>query len=340
MKKLFFLAVGASLMLTSCGESKENTLNIYNWGDYIDESLIDKFEEETGIDVVYEMYNSNEAMYQKLISGGSNYDILVPSDYMIEKLISEDKLQELDFSMIPNYEYIMPELKDVSFDEENRYSVPYFWGTVGIAYNKNMVEKPDSWGVLFDEANADKIFMYDSSRDMLMVALKYLGYSLNTTNADELEEAKNLLIEQKPLVQAYLDDSIKDKMIGEEGSYAVVYSGDAVFMNMENENIGYVVPKEGSNLWIDSLVIPKDAKNSENAHKFINFIIDTENAKINTEYVNFTTTNSETMNILGDELLQNEGYNLNVVDLDLEVYEDLGDVNSEYDRIYTEVLAN
>ncbi len=340
LKRLLFLVAGATMLLTSCGSKEEKeVLNIYNWGDYIEESLITQFEEETGIDVVYETYASNEAMYQKIVSGGSNYDLLIPSDYMIEKMISEDMLQTIDYSLIPNFEYIMPGLKNMQFDESNEYSVPYMWGTVGIAYNKTMVDEPTSWSVLFDDANSGDIFMYDSSRDMLAVALKYLGYSLNTTDDYELEQARQLLLSQKPLVQAYLDDSIKDKMIGEEGSLAVVYSGDATFMASENENISYVVPEEGSNFWVDALVIPKDATNAENAHKFINFIIDTENAKLNTEYIGFTTTNEKTLEIVDEELLNMVGY-YEDVDMDkMEIFQDLGEYNAEYDRIYTEVLA-
>ncbi|MFV0441084.1 MAG: PotD/PotF family extracellular solute-binding protein [Lachnospirales bacterium] len=338
MKKTLFLIVGACSILTACSSDKES-LYIYNWGDYIEEDLIDKFEDETGISVVYETFASNEAMYQKINAGGSSYDLLIPSDYMIEKMINEDLLQKLDYSLIPNYEYIMPELKNMEFDENSEYTVPYMWGTVGIAYNKALVETPTSWSVMFDEANSGNIFMYDSSRDMIMVALKYLGYSLNTTDENELNEAKELLLNQKPLVQAYLDDSVKDKMIGEEGTYAVVYSGDAVYMNGENENIGYVVPEEGSNVWVDSIVIPKDAENVENAHKFINFIIGTENAKVNSEYIGYTTTNYETLEIIDDSLKNAEGYNVDI-DMDkMEIYRDLGEDIALYDRIYTEVLA-
>ncbi len=339
MKKLFFTLVGATLLLTSCSNEPKNELYIYNWGDYIEEGLIDQFEEETGIDVIYETYASNEAMYQKLKSGGSNYDLLIPSDYMIQKLIKEDMVQPLDYSLIPNYEQILPELKNMTFDNENKFTVPYMWGTVGIAYNKTLAEQPTSWDVLFDEANAGEIFMYDSSRDLLMVGLKYLGYSMNTTNEKEINDARDLLIDQKPLVQAYLDDSVKDKMIGEEGKYAVVYSGDAVYMSQENPNIGYVVPEEGSNLWVDCLVVPKNAQNSENAHKFINFIIDKDNAKVNSEYIGYTTTNAETLKIVDESLLNAEGYNVDMNYDKMEVYADLGENVGLYDRAFTEILA-
>ncbi|MFV0519066.1 MAG: PotD/PotF family extracellular solute-binding protein [Lachnospirales bacterium] len=342
MKKLIFIStlIGVATVLSSCGKENAEKLYIYNWGDYIEESLIDDFENETGIDVIYETYASNEAMYQKIKSGGSNYDILIPSDYMIEKLVNEDMLQPLDYSLIPNYDYVLEDLKGMSFDPENQYTVPYMWGTVGIAYNKSLVDKPTSWSVLFDKSNSGEIFMYDSSRDLLMVGLKYLGYSMNTTNEAEIQDARDLLIAQKPLVQAYLDDSVKDKMIGEEGTYAVVYSGDAVYMSQENENIGYSVPDEGSNVWVDSLVIPKDAKNVLNAHTFINFIMEKENAKINSEYIGYTTTNSETLEIIDEALLNAEGYSVEVDMSKMEIYSDLGKAVSLYDRAFTEILAN
>lgn len=330
--------------LTGCGGSsyENGVVNIYNWGEYIDEDLLDKFEEETGIEVVYDTFDSNESMYVKLKSGGVNYDVVIPSDYMIEKMKNEDMLEEINFDNIPNYQYIREDLKGMSFDEEDKYSVPYFWGTVGILFNTTMVDDVvDSWDILWNEKYADQIFMYDSQRDSLAVALKKLGYSLNSTDENELLEAQQILIEQKPLVQAYFGDPIRDKMIGEEGALAVVYSGDAMFCMNENPNLDYAIPKEGSNTWFDSMVIPKGAENKENAEKFINFMTDPENALQNTKYIGYSTTNQETYDMLDDETKNSLAYWPSDEEIkNNEVYQSLeSETLSLYDKIWTEVLA-
>lgn len=332
-----------SLLLTSCssGEPKEK-LYFYNWGDYIDEDLVSQFEEEYNVDVISEYFTSNEDMYQKLKNGGSSYDVIIPSDYMIEKLINEDMLEPINFANVPNSTFVEPYLQNVQYDTENKYSVPYMWGTVGILYNTDMVTDPvTSWNVLWDEKYSNNIFMYNSQRDSLAVALKLLGYSLNTTNPTELDAAKQLLIDQKPLVQAYVGDNVKDKMIGNEGALAVVYSGDAVYCQMENESLNYIVPEEGSNIWIDAMVIPKGSQNKELAEKFINFLSDPEIAKVNTEYIGFTTANANTMNLLNQEIISIPGF---IVETDkysnMEIFVDLGTSLSLYDEAWTEVLAS
>lgn len=340
------LLLATSFLLGSCGadEGYENGIvYVYNWGDYIDDSLIDKFEEETGIKVVYDTFDSNESMYVKMKSGGVNYDVVIPSDYMVEKMIDEDMLEPINFDNIPNYKYIREDLKHQSFDENDMYSVPYFWGTVGILYNTTMVnDVVDSWDILWDDKYDGQIFMYDSERDSMMVALKKLGYSLNTTDEDELREAQEILIEQKPLVQAYFGDAIKDKMIGEEGVLAVVYSGDAMYCMDENENLAYALPKEGSNTWTDSMVIPKGAENKENAEAFINFMTDPENALINTEYVGYSTPNEATFGMLDEEMKSNSAYWPSSEDLaNNEVFQNLDKSTSKlYARLWTEVLAS
>ena len=243
---------------------------VYNWGDYIDPDVIDMFEEETGIDVVYEEFETNEIMYPKIQSGAIAYDVVCPSDYMIQRMIENNLLEEINYDNIPNLKYIDQKYMDLAkgFDPDNKYSVPYLWGTVGILYNKKMVDEPiDSWGVLWDEKYKDSILMQDSVRDAFGVALKYLGYSLNSTDLDELQAAKNLLMEQKPLVQAYVIDQVRDKMIGNEAALGVIYSGEALYCQQENPNLDYVIPKEGSNLWIDSWVIPKNAENKEQCRR-------------------------------------------------------------------------
>ena len=235
---------------------------VYNWGEYLDPKVLTMFEEETGIDVVYEEFETNEILYPKVSSGAIAYDAVCPSDYMIQRMMENGLLAEIDFDNIPNIKYIGEEYMEQSrqFDPENKYSVPYCWGTVGILYNKTMVDGPvDSWEILWDEKYRDNILMQDSVRDAFGVALKYLGYSLNSTDLDELTEARDLLIRQKPLVQAYVIDQVRDKMIGNEAAIGVIYSGEAIYTQKENPDLEYVVPKEGSNIWIDSWVIPKNA---------------------------------------------------------------------------------
>ena len=253
----------------------DEKLVVYNWGEYIDPEVLTIFEKETGIDVIYEEFETNEILYPKISSGAIAYDVICPSDYMIQRMIKNDLLSEIDFDNIPNLKNIGKQYLEQSrqFDPENKYSVPYCWGTVGILYNKTMVDEPvDSWSILWDEKYKDSILMQDSVRDAFGVALKYLGYSLNSTDLDELTEAKNLLIEQKPLVQAYVIDQVRDKMIGNEAAIGVIYSGEAIYTQKENSNLEYVIPKEGSNIWIDSWVIPKNAEHKENAEKFINSV--------------------------------------------------------------------
>lgn len=272
----------------------DNQVIVYNWGEYLDPDAIEMFEEETGIDVVYEEYETNEIMYPKIQSGAIAYDVVCPSDYMIERMIENDLLAEINFDNIPNIEYIGDVYMEQSrqFDPDNKYSVPYLWGTVGILYNKTMVDEPiDSWAVLWDEKYKDNILMQDSVRDAFGVALKYLGYSLNSTDLDELTAAKKLLIEQKPLVQAYVVDQVRDKMIGNEAAIGVIYSGEAIYTQLENPDLEYVIPKEGSNIWIDSLVIPKNAKHKENAEAFINFVCRPEIAKMNFDYITYSIPN-------------------------------------------------
>ncbi len=343
---LLILTMSSIFLLASCSGSSEPAngyVNIYNWGEYIDEDLITKFEDETGIHVTYDTFDSNESMYVKLKNGGVNYDLVIPSEYMIEKMISENMVQEINFDNIPNYKYIRDDLKNLSYDPENKYSVPYFWGTVGILYNTTMVDDTvDSWDILWDEKYNQEIFMYDSQRDSLMVALKKLGYSLNSTNEDELQEAKKILLEQKPLVQAYFGDPIRDKMIGEEGALAVVYSGDAMYCMSENENLQYAIPQEGSNTWFDSMIIPANAENKENAEAFINFMCDPENALQNSLYVGYSTTNSSTYELIEDDMKELTVYWPTEEDLiNNEVYKMLDSTASKlYDIIWTEVLIS
>ncbi len=281
---------------------------VYNWGEYIDPIVLDMFEEETGISVVYEEFETNESMFPKVQAGAVSYDVVCPSDYMIQRMIENDLLAEINFDNIPNIKNIGPQYMKQSqgFDENNKYSVPYCWGTVGILYNKTLVDDPvDSWSILWDEKYSDQILMQNSVRDAIGIALKYAGYSLNSTDLDELEEAKTLLLKQKPLVQAYVVDQVRDKMISGEAALGVIYSGEAIYTQTENPDLEYVIPKEGSNVWIDSWVIPKNAQNKENAEKFINFLCRPDIAKMNFDYITYSTPNTAARELIEDDAIRN-----------------------------------
>lgn len=312
---------------------------VYNWGEYLDPEVLTMFEEETGIDVVYEEFETNEILYPKISSGAIAYDVICPSDYMIQRMIENDLLAEINFDNIPNVKNIGKDYMEQSrqFDPENKYSVPYCWGTVGILYNKTMVDEPiTSWSVLWDEKYKDNILMQDSVRDAFGVTLKYLGYSLNSTDLDELTEARDLLIKQKPLVQAYVIDQVRDKMIGNEAAIGVIYSGEAIYTQMENPDLEYVIPEEGSNIWIDSWVIPKNAENKENAEKFINFLCRPEIALMNFEYITYSTPNIEARKLIEDEAIRNSEIafpDLSKYD-NLETFQYLG---TEADQTYGEL---
>ena len=311
-------------------------LVVYNWGEYIDPEVLTMFEEETGIDIVYEEFETNEILYPKISSGAIAYYVICPSDYMIQRMIENDLLSEINFDNIPNLKNIGKQYLEQSrqFDPENKYSVPYCWGTVGILYNKMMVDEPvDSWSILWDPKYKDNILMQDSVRDAFGVTLKYLGYSLNSTDLDELTEAKNLLIEQKPLVQAYVIDQVRDKMIGNEAALGVIYSGEAIYTQKENPNLEYVIPKEGSNIWIDSWVIPKNAEHKENAEKFINFLCRPDIALMNFEYITYSTPNEAARELIEDESIRNSEIafpDLSKYD-NLETFQYLG---TEADQVY------
>ena len=293
-------------------------INVYNWGEYIangDDGSLDvirEFERETGIKVNYTNYASNEEMYAKLSSGAADYDVIIPSDYMIERMISEGMLEKLNFSNIPNFSLIDPQYTGLSYDPNDEYSVPYTWGTVGIFYNKTMVDEEDiaeqSWDILWNEKYSGDILMFDNQRDAFGIALMKLGYSQNSTNPDEWQEAYELLDEQKPLVQAYVMDQIFDKMANGEAALAPYYAGDARIMMEENEDIGFYVPKEGTNMFFDAMCIPKGSQNKDAAEKFINFMCDTDIALENIEYICYSTPHSEVYELLDEEIKSNEGF--------------------------------
>ena len=374
-KKVFAISMAgltaASALLSGCGASGNTgasgtdsaasgsadggELYVYNWGEYIDEDVISQFEEETGITVVYDLFETNEEMYPVIEAGAVNYDVVCPSDYMIQKMRENDLLAELNFDNIPNIDQIDPAYMEMSqaFDPENKYSVPYCWGTVGILYNTKLLDElgvpaPTKWADLWDERLSGEILMQDSVRDAFMVALKKDGYSMNSESKDELEQTKQELIDQKPLVQAYVIDQVRDKMIGSEAAVGVIYSGEMLYIQDEVANLGldydleYVIPEEGTNLWLDSWVIPKNAKNKENAEKWIDFMCRPEIAKANFEYITYPTPNKGAFELLDEEMQNNKAVFPDIDSLkNSEVYKYLGDeTDAVYNELWKEVKAN
>lgn len=334
--------------LFGCGSDRgvNGQVIVYNWGEYIDPETLRMFEEETGIKVIYDEFETNESMYPKVESGAVAYDIACPSDYMISRMIENGMLSEINYDHIPNakknigaqyYE------QAAGFDPENKYAIPYCWGTVGILYNQTMVEEPITrWEQLWDEKYADNILMQDSVRDAFMVAEKLNGDSMNTLDAGELEDAKNLLIKQKPLVQAYVVDQVRDKMIGGEAAIGVIYSGEAIYTQKENPDLVYVIPEEGTNVWIDSWVILKNAPNKENAEKFIDFMCREDIALMNFDYITYSTPNVAARELIEDETIKNSEIafpDLSQYD-NLETYVYLGeDGDYLYNELWKEVKA-
>ena len=298
MKKLFAMALVLSLtagLLTGCvrsrdavgGDTGSNVVNVYNWGEYIDESVLDDFEAATGIKVNYQMYDSNETMYSKIAGGGANYDVVIPSDYMVARLIEEDLVAPLNFDNIPNFADIDPALKNPAYDPENLYSVPYMWGLMGVIYNTKAVDEEDlgSWDLLWNEKYAGDILMIDNSRDAIGIALKRLGCSYNTTDENRVRQAVDLLVDQWPIVQAYVMDDIFQKLEGANAYVGTYYYGDYLTMYENNPDLGFYIPEEGTNIYVDAMCILKDAPNKENAEAFINYMCSTQAGLKNCEAI-------------------------------------------------------
>ena len=334
------MAAALCIGLAGCGGSGKTNLYVYNWGEYIDEDVLEIFEKEyPQYHVIYDTYATNEEMYQKVASKAVSYDVLIPSDYMIKRMINENLLQEIDVSSLENYKNIRDSLKGESFDPDEKYSVPYLWGTLGILYNTKLVDdEVDSWGILFDEKYEGQILMLDSVRDTMGFALKYLGYSMNSTNESEINEARDLLIKGKHLYADWGVDTNKDPMIN--GSYAltVTWSGDAMDIMGENEDIDYVVPKEGGNVWIDSMVIPVTSKNPEGAKLFIDFMCRTDIAKMNAEAIGYSTPSDEVLKELGEDYIDDPVYNPSEEELaKCEAFVDLGDDLKYYNAAWEKI---
>lgn len=335
-----------SLSFVGCGTSNESSgkVVVYNWGDYIDPEINEQFTKETGIKVVYSEYANNEEMYASVEPGNVSYDVIFPSDYMIEKMIHKDMLMPMDLTQVPNYEKIDNQFKNLPYDAENTYSIPYMWGTMGIVYNTKLVTEPvTSWSILWDNQYKDQIFMYDSERDSIMVALKKLGYSMNTRDEAELQEAKDLLIEQAPLVLAYVGDEGKNKMVNNEAALMLAWAGDAMVMLQENADLAYAIPSEGSNWFVDGIVIPKNATHVEQAYQYINFLCRPDIAAKNAEYIGYSTPISEAKELLPDEIKNSEvAYpDASVLeDEKMEMFNDPSDIISLYSAIWTQVKAS
>lgn len=326
-------------------KAESESLTIYNWGDYLAPRLIQDFEEEFNLRVIYETFDSNEAMYTKVKQAGTNYDLLIPSEYMIERMIEENLLYELDYNQIDGIENLLPELLDLPFDPKNQYSIPYFWGTLGIIYNDRLIQEKaiTSWEDLWNPAYENQVLLIDGAREIVGLTLQSLGYSLNSKNLSELEEAKEKLNQLSPNVKAIVVDEIKMYMIQEEGQIAVSFSGEAADMMAENKHLHYLLPEEGSNLWFDSMVIPKTAQNKKGAHDFISFMLRPENAAQNAEYIGYSSPNQVAIDEeLDSELIRKEQFYPDLTKLEhLEVYENFNlDFIDLYNEIFLEFKMN
>lgn len=296
-------------------KNQNKSVIVYNWGEYISDGSDDMldvnkaFTELTGIKVLYLTFSTNEELYAKLKSGNAGYDVIIPSDYMVGKMIEEDMLLPLDFEKLPNYNHIEDQFKTSMYDTEGKYSVPYTWGITGIIYNTALIDDGDvidSWNVLWDEDYLGEILMFSNSRDAFGVAQKKMGYSLNTEDKNELRNSLEALKEQKPLVQAYVMDEIFDKMIAGEATLAPYYAGDAITMIDDNPDLDFCIPKEGVNIFVDAAAIPKTAPNPEMAHVYMNFLMEPKVAAQNSEYIGYATPNGAAKEYIDPELLESD----------------------------------
>lgn len=357
MKKVVALLLGFSMVLTGCssgGASAEDaaqkygsaTLKFYNWGEYIGDDVISNFEKEYGVDVISEYFDSNEAMYTK-IQAGDVYDVLVPSDYMIERLIKEDMLQPIDKSVVTNLDSLADGVKNLDYDKDNTYSVPYFWGSVGLVYNKNNVSREDlekeGYNILKNEKYKGNVYIYDSERDAFMVALKALGYSMNTEDDKQIDEAYKWLQEVNSTMEpSYVTDEVIDSMVNGNKDIAVVYSGDAAYILSENEDMGFFAPNEGTNLWSDAMVIPKNAENPELANEFINYILTYDASYSNSSTVGYASTNAEVladMSADGGEYFENEAYLPRTDNANDEIFHDNEVLRTKLSELWSKVKA-
>ncbi len=312
MKRYLVIAVSLifTMFLSGCElkNEKEKSINVYSWGEFISDgadgtvNVNEKFTEETGIKVNYKTFQNNEELFAKISGGGADYDVIIPSDYMVSRLIEKDMLEKIDFNNIPNYKFISERFKNLNFDPKNEYSVPYVWGMIGIFYNKKEVKEDITWDTLWNEKYSGRILMFDNARDAFAISLLRLGYSVNTQDTAELRKAADELIKQKPLVQAYVMDQIFDKISNGEAVLAPYYAGDASVVMKNNPDIGFVIPKNGSEKFVDSMCIPKDSENKELAEKYINFMCRTDIALANAKKTGYSTPHEEAYKLLDDDV--------------------------------------
>lgn len=335
MKKLVYSALAIILFSILLLESRQfidetehgsnNTLTIFNWGEYIDPELLEEFTNQTGIKVIYETFDSNEALLTKMKSGHVSYDIVIPSDYMIEKMINFDLLQKIDKTKITSYSNLNEELLNKSFDVDNKYSIPYFWGTLGIVYNKELVDKDlkfEKWDDIWDGRLKNEVILVDGAREMLGIALQSEGYSVNETDEIKLRLAEKKLELMGSNIKAINNDEKTMIIVNSDAKVAVTFSGSAAKMIDENDKLVYSVPKEGSNIWFDNMAIPKNAKNVEAAHKFINFMLEPKNAAKNAKFIGYATPVKNAYDILGKEIVTDEQFYPNEETMhNLEVYD-------------------
>lgn len=351
MKRLIWSMLGICMLTLSLFVAKysleqgrkansNDVVTLYNWGDYIDPELIDQFEEETGYQVEYETFDSNEAMLAKIDQGGTAFDLAVPSDYMIELMIERDMLIPLDHRLIDGMEHLNERFLDLPFDPHNRYSIPYFWGTLGIIANETLVDTDHltSWSDLWKDEFKDNILLYDGAREVLGFALQAKGHSLNDTSLDHLTQARDDIWRLLPNVRAFVADEIKMYMAQKEAAVAVTFSGEAIAAMEEDEDLVYIIPEEGSNIWFDNIVIPKTAQNIEGAYAFINFMLRPEVAAQNSEYIGYSTPNKDALAYIDPSFFDNPAFYPEPEAIEaLEMYLNLGqDVLIQYNNLYLE----
>ncbi len=343
MKKFLSLVLALTLsasLFAGCGTDPSKVVKIYNASEYIAEGVIEEFEKETGYKVIYSEFASNEDMYTKIKT--TSYDVLIPSDYMIDKLVREDLIKPLNFDNIPNYKYVDETFKSPYYDEDNKYSVPYMWSTVGILYDGEKVkEDVTDMSVMWNEKYSGKIFMLDSVRDTIGMTLKKLGYSVNTEDEDELAKAKAELLAQRPMILGYVTDEVKDKIISGEGHLGLVYSGEAGKAIAEKETLKYAIPENGTIYCVDAMVVPKSAENTEGAESFINFMQRPDIAVRNALETCYGITNTEGKKELPDEIKNNKGLYPDAAILEKsEMLRSEGTINQKYLEIWNEITAS
>lgn len=326
---------------TSSTNADGKVITFYNWGDYIDPELITEFEKETGYKVIYETFDSNEAMYSKIQQGGTAYDVAVPSDYMIEVMIEEDMLIPLDYGQLDQVKNNDSRFMNLDFDPNNKYSLPYFWGTLGIVYNTKRVEEGSikRWEDLWNPAFKNNILMIDGAREVIGIGLQSQGHSLNDKDAKHIQTSAQKMKTLMPNIRAIVADEIKMYMVQNEAAVAVTYSGEAATAMSENEDLAYVVPEDGSNIWFDNIVIPKTSKNVKGAHELINFLMRPDIAARNAEYIGYATPNKEAFKLMDPEITSDPAfYPSDELVNKLEIYKNIGQEKLiEYNDAFLEV---